>query len=536
MLASQNMIVNPPLLESTAATPDSRDRFAIGTSLFVRLLALIHLIAFASFWSQWRGLVGPQGISPATRYFNAVHEQLGASAYLRLPSLCWWFGTETFLPLLCVAGVLLSVMLFAGIAQPFCLALLWLGYLTVCSAGQTFFNFQWDALLLEATLIAVFLAPWTWKSRGRTPEPPRAARWLLWWLLFRLMFLGGLVKLTSGDTAWRDFTALTFHFETQPLPTPLAWYAHQLPLWWHRAECVGMFVLELFVPFFLFAPRGLRHNAALLLAAFMAGVALTGNYTFFNLLAIALCVACLDDAWWLNALPRRLRPRCHLTDDIAKPGPAPGTLLHDHSEAFHPIGEKRRASGFARPPQTIAATAFAVVAGGYTAIAALPVMFPSFGAPAGFEVLEQIVGPTRSFNNYGLFAVMTRPRTELIFEGSDDGRTWRAYEFPHKPGDLQRRPTWVAPHQPRLDWQLWFAALGSLDQNPWVLSLAEHLLRGTPEVLALLQRNPFPQNPPRYVRVVRYEYHFTDAAARARTGQWWRRTPLDVYLPPASLR
>jgi hypothetical protein len=163
-------------------------------------------------------------------------------------------------------------------------------------------------------------------------------------------------------------------------------------------------------------------------------------------------------------------------------------------------------------------------------------MFPSFGAPAGFEVLEQIVGPTRSFNNYGLFAVMTRPRTELIFEGSDDGRTWRAYEFPHKPGDLQRRPTWVAPHQPRLDWQLWFAALGSLDQNPWVLSLAEHLLRGTPEVLALLQRNPFPQNPPRYVRVVRYEYHFTDAAARARTGQWWRRTPLDVYLPPASLR
>lgn len=486
------------------------NRFTLATWLFLRLLALVHLIAFLSFWVQLNGLVGPHGILPAARYFAAVREQVGAAAYYELPSLCWIFGSGTFLHVLCAGGVAVSLLLFAGVAPPVCLALLWAGYLTVCSAGQVFFNFQWDALLIEATLLAIFVAPWSWWPLWRRTEPPWPARLLLWWLLWRLMFLGGIVKLTSGDSAWRDFSALTFHFETQPLPTPPAWYVHQAPAWWHRATCVGMFVLELFVPFFLFASRTLRHNAALLLAAFMAAIALTGNYTFFNLLAIVLCLACLDDAWWSRILPPR------------------------RQSAFPLIGEKPM-----MPPPPVQAwltRIFAVATFGYTAVQAIPACFPAVGEPPGFSILEGIAGPTRSFNNYGLFAVMTRPRPELVFEGSDDGRAWRAYEFPHKPGDLSRRPTWVAPHQPRLDWQLWFAALGNLQQNPWCLALAEHLLRGTPEVLALLERNPFPQKPPRYVRIVRYEYHFTDAAARARTGQWWRRAPLDIYLPPASLR
>ncbi len=478
---------------------ESRNGFAFATWLFLRLLALVHLVAFASFWVQWRGLVGPHGILPAGRYFSAVHEQLGAEAYYRLPSLCWVFGTDTFLPMLCAAGIVLAVLLFVGVAPPLCLALLWAGYLTVCSAGQVFFNFQWDALLLETTLVALFLAPWAWLPRWRTCEPPRVACWLLWWLLFRLMFLGGLVKLTSGDTAWRDFTALTFHFETQPLPTPLAWYAHQLPAWWHRLECVVMFMIELVLPWLLAAPRPARHVAALVLALFMGAVALTGNYTFFNLLAIVLCLACLDDAWWRTQLARL---------KIKMPAAVPS---------------------LPGPTQRALARGFAIFAFAFTLLEIAPVV-PGFGR------VEQFVGPLRSFNTYGLFAVMTRPRPELIFEGSDDGHDWRAYEFPDKPGDLTRRPTWVAPHQPRLDWQLWFAALSPPDADPWVLALTEHLLRGTPEVLALLAKNPFPQKPPRYVRITRYEYHFTDAAARARTGQWWRRTPIEVYLPPASLK
>jgi lipase maturation factor 1 len=489
--------------------PPASNQFAVATWLFFRLLAIVHLIAFISLWVQLDGLIGPRGLLPATRYFTAVREQLGTNAFWQLPSLCWWFGTEKFLHVLCGAGVGFSLLLFAGIAPAVCLVLLWIIYLSLNCAGQIFFNFQWDALLLETTLLAIFLAPWSVAPRWRLHEPPRAARFVLWWLLFRLMFLAGAVKLSSGDPTWRDLTALTFHYETQPLPTPFGWYAHQLPSWWHRGSCAGMFVIELFVPFFIFGPRAFRHNATLLSAGFMAAVAFTGNYTFFNLLAIALCLLCLDDAWWQAALPGRVRKVCRLMDD--KP-------------AIAPQWQRRAVLPFA---------AFTVV---YTCVQALPSLSVGLARPAEFHSLATIVAPFRSLNNYGLFAVMTNPRPELIFEGSDNRIEWLAYEFPHKPGALTRRPTLVAPHQPRLDWQLWFAALGTPSQNPWVLALCEHVLRGSPEVLALLAHNPFPQKPPRFIRVVRYEYHFTDPAARAATGQWWRRTPMDFYVLAASLK
>ena len=513
---------------AAASAPDTgRRSFRFAAWLFLRLLALTHLIAFVSFWTQLEGLVGPHGLLPASRYFAAAREQLGTAAFTRLPSLCWWFGTEGFLHGLCAAGVALSLLLFAGIAPAVCLALLWAAYLSLNCAGQIFFNFQWDALLLETTLLAIFLAPWTLFPWWRRYEPPPVARWLLWWLLFRLMFFAGTVKLASGDPTWRDLSALTFHYETQPLPTPLGWWAHQAPAWWHHAACAGMFVIELLAPFFLFGPRELRHNATLLISALMVGIALTGNYTFFNLLAIALCVLCFDDAWWHAVLAPATRRVCHLVAPASsRPAPLAGwkpALLDDKPE----IGPRWQ-RGAAWP---IAVGIFV-----FTLMLALTGNVVRFRAPAAFHQVAERVAPFRSFNNYGLFAVMTHPRPELIFEGSDDGRTWRAYEFPHKPGALSRRPTWVAPHQPRLDWQLWFAALGSVDQNEWVLVLCEHLLRGTPQVRALLAENPFPGNPPRYLRVVRYEYHFTDPPARRRTGQWWRRSPMDLYIGQVSLK
>ena len=498
-----------PAEEPPPPTTEGHDRFTVGTWLFLRLLALIHLVAFISFWTQLDSLIGPRGLLPATRFFTAVHDQIGSSAYAQLPSLCWWCGAETFLTVLCAAGVVLALLLFVGIAPALCLGLLWVAYLSLSCAGQQFFNFQWDALLLETTLLAIVVAPWSLVSWWRAHEPPRFARLLVAWLLFRLMFLSGVVKLTSGDPTWRDLSALTFHYETQPLPTVLGWYAHQLPTWWHRASCAGMFVIELVAPFLFFAPRPLRHNAILLTIALMVIIALTGNYTFFNLLTIALCVGCLDDAFWRSCVPTACRGKCHVIRDTF-PGP--------------------------RPAPTGVVVAFGAAVFLYTLLQALPAVVPRLGTPPGYQAVANIVGPFRSLNNYGLFAVMTNPRPELVFEGSDDGRTWQAYEFPHKPGALGRRPTWVAPHQPRLDWQLWFAALGSLQQNQWVLALGEHLLRGTPASAALLAHNPFPQKPPRFIRIVRYEYHFTDAATRAATGNWWRRTPLDLYLPSASLK
>ena len=488
---------------ATSHTPS----FANGTRLFVCILAVTHAVAFASIWVQADGLIGHTGVVPAGQYFAAAREQLGRHAWYELPSLCWIFGAGAFLKLLCGAGVVLSVLLFLGYAPAVCLALLWAGYLSLVSAGQIFFDFQWDELLLESTLIAIFIVPWRLRPTGSSYDPPKLARYLAWWLLFRLMFLSGIVKLTSGDPNWRHLTALTFHYETQPLPTPLAWYAHQLPQWFQRASCALMFAIELAAPLCLPAPRRFRHWAAVALIALQVVIALTGNYAFFNLLSIGLCLTCLDDDWW----------RSRHWGVAEAPAGAPGSP------------PKRRRI------KAAAVRWFAAFSVGVTFFETVATLSPGAADSPIVRAVEEGVGPALSFNTYGLFRVMTIERPELIFEGSDDTRDWREYAFPYKPGDLSRRPPWVAPYQPRLDWQLWFAALGPPDNSPWVGTVCERLLRGDPAVLGLFSRDPFAGHPPRYMRVVRYRYEFTSVDERARTGNWWRRTPIDFYILPVTL-
>jgi hypothetical protein len=478
--------------------------FSTGSGLFVRFLAVAHAVAFASFWVQAAGLIGPSGILPAGRFFSAVHAQLGARAWFEVPTLCWIFGAGRFIDILCAAGIVLAGLLFAGVAPAVCLILLWACSLSLLSAGQIFFDFQWDSLLMECTMLAVFVVPWTWRRTRAPYDPPRLARYLTWWLLFRLMFLSGVVKLMSGDPAWRQLTALTFHYQTQPLPTPLAWYTQQFPEWFQKLSCALMFAIELVAPLFIIANRKWRHVAVLTLVVFQVLIALTGNYAYFNLLSIGLCLVCLDDGWW-----RR----------VHWPTAAPTTPA-------------------ARPPGRLRSTLvrwFAAFYAGVTFFETVASFSPRAASSPIVRALAEGVGSSRSFNNYGLFAVMTTVRPELVIEGSNDGRDWREYALPYKPGDLAARPRWVAPYQPRLDWQLWFAALGSPDNNLWVETLCERVLRGSPAVLGLFSRNPFPDQPPRYLRVVRYRYDFTDGAERARTGNWWRRTPLDFYISPVSL-
>jgi hypothetical protein len=489
------------------AGPPGADRFALSTSIFLRLLAVVHLAAFGSIWMQWPGLIGPNGLASAGAYLETVHAQVGAAAYWALPTLCWWIGTDTALPVLCGAGVVAALGLFAGFAPVACLAVLWVAFLSLANVGQEFLSFQWDALLLETTLLAIFVAPRGGAPGWRPHEPPRVARWLFTWLLFRLMLLSGVAKLTSGDPTWRSLTALSYHYETQPLPNPIAWWAHQLPVSFHRASCVVMLAIEVVVPCFLWAPRPFRHCAALVLAGLQLLIIATGNFAFFNHLSIALCLLCLDDAWWHGvAQPCKRRPP---SAPVLAPAAAPA-------------------------PRWAVRAAIAVVT--YTTIIALPT-FGVRGAWLGaFAPVVSLVAPFESFNTYGLFAVMTTSRIELVIEGSNDGRTWSAYEFRYKPGRLDRRPPVVAPHQPRLDWQMWFAALGGPTDSPWLGALQQHLLRGTPQVIALLADNPFPAAPPRYVRVMRYEYHFTSRAERARTGDWWKRVPRGEFLPPVSRR
>ncbi len=490
-------------MERPQTSPETS--FAVGTRLFVCVLAVAHAVAFASLWVQADGLIGPSGILPAREFFPAAREQLGGQAWFEVPSLCWIFGAGAFIKVLCAGGIALCALLFMGFAPAVCLALIWAAALSLMSAGQIFFDFQWDALLLESTLIAVFIVPWTLRRATGAHDPPRLARYLAWWLLFRLMFLSGAVKLASGDPTWRHLTALTFHYETQPLPTPLAWYAHQLPAWFQRVSCAVMFAIELAAPLCLAAPRRFRHGAVLAIIALQVMIALTGNYAYFNLLTIGLCLTCLDDAWW--------RDRHWGVPAIPKEG------------SLGPVA--RLKATFVRW--------FAAFSVGVTFFETAAAVVPGAASSPIVRVVAEAVGPTRSFNDYGLFAVMTIERPELIIEGSDDQRDWREYSLPYKPGDLARRPPWVAPYQPRLDWQLWFAALAPPESNPWVGKVCELLLRGDPSVLGLFSRNPFPTHPPHYVRVVRYRYEFTSCEERARTGNWWRRTPIDFYISTVAL-
>lgn len=471
---------------------------SIGVWLFLRALAVIYAFAFLSLAVQIKGLAGRGGIHPAREFLKQVREQYGKRGFFEAPTLCWLNSSDAFLQFLCWGGAAFGILIALGVAQLPGLILAWLFYLSLFSAARLFLGYQWDSLLLEAGFLATFLAPWEIAPTGPATGPPWPILIVLYWLLFRLMFLSGLVKLRSGDWTWKRLTALTFHYQTQPLPTPPAWFAHQLPQAFHKFSVVVMFAIELGAPLLIFAPAPFRHVAALLIIALMLLIMLTGNYAFFNLLTIALCLPLLDNAFYASILARHAAPAIH-------------------TETFPPF----------------------VLIG----VAALLFSFSVIRLLRLFRVGARVVQSVNEFldtfpivNHYGLFSVMTTSRLEIIVEGSRDGKTWLAYEFKFKPGDQKRAPPWVAPHQPRLDWQMWFAALSDYRMNAWFIGFLIRLLQGSAPVLALLKNNPFPDAPPLYVRATVYEYRFTTRFEREATGAWWTREKRWLYCPVYSLR
>ena len=473
-------------------------RYTLSRWLFLRLLALVYLIAFASLALQVRGLVGEQGLLPAADLLERAGEFYGAAAWYQFPTLAWLAPGDAGLLLLCWAGILVSLLAAAGAAPVLSFALLWVLYLSLTVAGQTFLAFQWDTLLLETGLLACLYAPLGWRpglGAGRDTVP--AARWLIWALAFKLTFLSGITKLVSGDPTWSGLTALTFHYQTQPLPAWTSWYAHQLPAWLHMASAAVMFGIELIVPFLVLAParfRRTRAAACALLCLLQIGIAATGNYGFFNLLAVVLYLALLDDATL-----KRL---------------APPTLA------------LRAAPGFLRREPVPWRTAVTVAAAGIALISALTMWHEVTyrqGRPEWSDRLVRLVAPFRSINGYGLFRSMTTMRPELVVEVSPDGAEWREQPFRWKPGDPGRAPGFAQPHMPRLDWQMWFAALDPAGAEVWLQALMDKLLAGEPAVTRLLGEPPFPGGPPRHVRLAYYRYDFTTFAEGRATGNWWRR-------------
>lgn len=483
------------------------NNYSLAQWLFLRLLGLVYFFAFVSLAVQVKGLIGQNGILPAQSYLEQLRAYVGLSAYWYCPTLTWFSASDAFLQLLVISGAVVAVMVVCGATTAPFFAVLYVLYLSLTAVGRVFLQFQWDSLLLECGFLAIFLASWSWlppgwrrcKSGGQTC-PIKVVIWLERWLLFRVMFLSGVVKLSSGDESYRNLTALTYHWFTQPLPTPIAWYAAQLPLWFQKLSELAMFAAELLVPLLIFCSRRLRILGALLMAGFQTMIALTGNYCFFNLLTAGLCLFLVDDAAFSRILPLRLLKAKFPAVD-SSPGRLRAGIL----------------SGVACVVVVLSVSNIAPVA--------LPIV----------DSVTRVLSPFCIANSYGVFAVMTTRRREIVLEGSRDGRVWREYSFRFKPGELKRELPWVAPHQPRLDWQMWFAALGSAEDNHWFGNFIYRILQGAPEVLALLESNPFPDSPPKLVRAIVYDYRFSDWTQRKSERDVWQRQYVGIYFPACSL-
>ncbi len=471
------------------------DDYVLVSALFLRLLALVYLAAFVSLWPQILGLAGSDGILPLAERLERIAAEFGGGGFWQHPSLFWFDASDTTLQFAPVAGSLFALLLFFNILPRTSLSLLFALYLSLFHAGWVFMNFQWDYLLLEGGFLAIFL-----------PSGRRIVIWLYRWLLFRLRFLSGAAKLLSQDPSWVGFTALAAYFEVQPLPHAGAWYAHQLPEGVLQAGVGLVFFAELVVPFLMFLSRGPRFFAAWVTIGLQLLILLTSNHNFFNLLTIFLCLFLFDDQALRRALPSRL------VAWLQRGGQSPRLAI----------------------PRWLLNPALGLLALALLSVSGLQIweMFSGRRGPQPVAQAMDWFAPFRVVNKYHVFPTMKEERLEVVIEGSADGELWRSYAFKYKPGDPAQRPAFLVPHQPRLDWMLWFLPLGFHPVHAlWYEAFLDRLLEGSPSVTALLGSNPFSEKPPRYLRAALYRYRFTSPAERRATGDWWTREYVAPFYP-----
>ena len=456
-----------------------------------RALAAILLLAFLNAANQFKPLLGDHGLLPVRLFTKSV-------PFRESPSLFFFAANDTAFSMAAWLGVALACMALAGIADRFSTwlsmavwAALWVLYISFVNVGQTFYAFGWESILLEACFYTVFLG-----SRNTTPQT--IGIWLMRWLLFRVMFGAGLIKM-RGDPCWRDLTCLDYHYETQPMPNALSWFFHWGPAWTHHGGVLFNHFSELVVPFAYFLPQPISAIAGLITIAFQALIFAGGNLSWLNALTMVLAVSTLDDGFLSRLLP-----------------------IHAPAATHAP------------------ALAHRIAVIGVGVLVAFLSIEPIRNMLSPRQVMNTVYNRFHLVGTYGAFGSITRPRYEVIVEGTDDAAPgaatkWREYEFKGKPGSLGQMPPQIAPYHLRLDWLMWFAALSSYRQHPWFVNLMAKLLEGDRAILGLLRSNPFPDRPPLQVRALLYEYHFTTPAERAASAQWWKREPVSVYLPPVSL-
>lgn len=462
------------------------EQYTIVAHWLPRLLGLIYFFSFGALIFQIKGLIGSNGILPITDYFNRAEAFYPKRCYYYLPSVFWIDRSDRALLAVTVAGTLISCLLMAGIYPPVMIVLLYILYLSIVSAGQDFLAFGWEGLLLETTA-HVFLI-------SLTPVPVLLVWISINFLLFRFHLMAGLVKLQSRDRSWHDLTAIAFHYQTQPIPNFTAWLAHKLPMWIQKSSVLVTFFIEIIAPFGIFAGEEVR---LLVFAAFFSlqfFIWFTGNFSFLNHLTVVLCTILIANSYLSEWL---------VTPTITEITPIPMQI----------------------------AIAFG---GAFLLFIQLVRLYHQFIPNQLFTSILSHFAPFYLANRYGIFAVMTTIRYEIVIEGSTDGITWKEYTFKHKPSELNRRPSRISPFQPRLDWQIWFTPFVGYTTGGWFHSFLIHLLKGTPEVLALIRHNPFQDEPPHYIVAKVYVYEFTTFEERKKTGNWWKRRFFNNYTPTLS--
>lgn len=472
--------------------------------IFIRGLGFVYFVAFLGLADQLLPLLGSDGLTPVRNYlpqFAADGPPL-FEAFVQYPTLFWFGASDAWMQGLAWAGVLLSLIAMLGFANGLILLVLWFLYLSFVQVGQLWYGFGWEMMLLELGMLSVFLGPFLDARPFPAQPPPRVMVWLIRWFTFRVMFGAGMIKL-RGDPCWLDYSCLLYHFETQPNPHPLSWYFHNLPEWMLRAGVAANHAVEIVAPFFVFGPRTARRIAGASIVLFQTVLILSGNLAFLNWLTIVAALACFDDDLVRRFLPRRI------------------VAASDRAASQSPVGRRPFAAAWA-----------------YAAIVSILSVAPVQNLFSSRQIMNTSFDRLNLVNTYGMFGSVGSVRDEIVFQGTNsaipnEDADWVEYEWKCKPGDPAARPCWITPYHLRLDWLIWFAAMSNYERHPWVVHLIWKLLHNDPGALSLLAGNPFPDGPPRFVRVELYRYEFTDWGDE--TNAWWKRRRIREYLAPLSV-
>lgn len=464
------------------------ENYTLAAHLLPRLLGFIYFFAIGAFLFQILGLLGQKGILPVTNFLTYVRSHYLRKRFFYIPSLFWLNASDQALMGLTIVGTLISIVLMLGYYSALCLALLFIIHLSIVSVGQDFLSFGWESFLLEITFYTFWVS--------LTPIPNLMMWICLNFLLFRFHLQAGAVKLQSHDHNWRNLTAIFYHYQSQPLPNTQAWFVYKWPLQIHKVSTFLMFVVEMIFPFGLFLGDTIRAIVGIVLIGLQVIIWVTGNFSYLNHLTIALAIIAFSNHFW--------------------------SLFYIQAPFVHPTNE------WINLILSLLGTIFFILQ--------FLRIWSHFKPEYRIHRWLRPFASFHLFNPYGLFAIMTTTRYEIVVEGSEDGHTWKEYLYRYKPSEITRRPRRISPYQPRLDWQMWFLPFDDFESQNWFHQFLYHLLKGNPYVLKLLRYNPFPDTPPTYIRAVMYDYKFSNYHEKKERGWWWNRSFLGLYSPVLTLR